>query len=115
MFILLHFFFVAFHHKLQLLVKVDRQPVLQVSTHLFSVLTVAVTDTEEVGVLELAEVGHGDPDVLIHLLRVGRRETGFGCKGKLGHTVCPHLLRVRPSISERLRYKRRFLRLGYIR
>lgn len=45
-------------------------------------------------VLESAEVGHCDPDILVHLVRVARRNACLRCKRKLGHRVRPHLLGV---------------------
>ena len=54
----------------------------------------AIGHREEVAVLESAEVGHCDPDILVHLVRVARRYACLRCKRKLGHRIRPHLLGV---------------------
>ena len=62
--------------------------------HFTPILTVSVSHCEKVTVLEAAKVGHCNPRILIHLVRVGRRLASFGCKGKFGHAICEHLTRV---------------------
>ena len=68
-------------------------------------LAVAISNGEEVAVLEAAEVRHRDPHVLVHLVRVARREAGLRREGELGHCVRVHLLWVTRVVRERLQVR----------
>lgn len=53
-----------------------------------------VGDSEEMAVLEAAEVGHGDPRILVLLVWVRGRLSGLGGERELCDAVCEHLARV---------------------
>lgn len=79
------------------------QPLLHERADFAAVLAVAVGDSEEVAVLEAAEVGHSDPRVLVRLVGIRRRLPGLGSEGELGHAVREHLPRVRRVVAVLLR------------
>ena len=68
--------------------------------HFFAVLTVAVSHREEMAKFHATEVRNCDPHVLIHFVRVTRRDTGLRSKCKLCHRVCVHLFRIRREIAK---------------
>lgn len=58
-------------------------------------LAVTISDREEVAIFETTEVRHGDPTILVGLVRVRWRLASLGCESKFGYAVCKHLFRVR--------------------
>ena len=66
---------------------VERQSVLEEARDFAAVLTVAVTDGEEVAVLEAEHVGGGDVRILISLVRVMRSDTTLCGEGEFRHHV----------------------------
>lgn len=62
---------------LHLILHVERKSVLQETADFSAVLSVAITDREEVAVLETHDVGRGDVGVLICFVRIMSCDTSF--------------------------------------
>ena len=71
-----------------------RQALLHVAGDLAAELAVAISHREEVAVLEAAEVRHGNPGVLVLLVRVRGRLACLCSERELCHAVSVHLARV---------------------
>ena len=69
-----------------------RQLLFEVATDLFTIETMTISHRKEVGILESAEVRHGDPGILVYLVWVAGRETCLGGECKFGHCIGVHLL-----------------------
>lgn len=63
------------------------QPVLEQSTHFSSILAVAITNWEEVAVLQTHDVGRGDVSILVGFVWIVRSYTSLCREGELGHHV----------------------------
>ena len=59
----------------------------------------AICDREKMRILQIAEVRHRDPAVLVDLVRVGGRLACFSCEGEFSYAVGEHLLRVRSVVT----------------
>lgn len=79
------------------------QLLLEISTYFFTMLTMAISDWEEVRVFKTTEMRYSDPSVLIHFLRVTWRKTCFRSKGKFSNCVRVHLFRVRRVVRKWLK------------
>jgi hypothetical protein len=55
-------------------------------------LTVAISNSEEVAVLQTTEVGHSDPSILINLVRVARGKTCLSSECEFSNAIGKHLL-----------------------
>lgn len=69
-------------------------------------LTVTISDGEEVAVLEATEMWHCDPHVLVNLIWVARGQASLGRESKLCHGIRVHLLRIARVVREGLQVRR---------
>ena len=85
---------VLLEHEAHLSLDELRQALLHIARDLAPELAVAISDREEVAVLETAEVRHGNPGVLVLLVRVRGRLARLCSERELRHAVGVHLARV---------------------
>lgn len=69
-----------------------RQSRLEVPTDFLPMLTVSISNSEEVAVLQATEVGNGDPSILINLVRVARGKACFSSECEFCNAISKHLL-----------------------
>ena len=74
------------------MVKVLWESVFKESGNFSTVLTMAITNREEVAVFEATEMRNGNPIILVDFIGVGRGQTSFSGKGKFSNAVGRHLL-----------------------
>ena len=74
------------------MVKVLWESVFKESGNFSTVLTMAITNREEVAVFEATEMRNGNPIILVDFIGVGRGQASFSGKGKFSNTVSRHLL-----------------------
>ena len=98
------FLLVPLDHEADLLVEVGWQTLLQIGTYLLTILAMAITDSEKVAVLQVAEMWHCYPDILIYLFRIGGRNPRFGRECKFSDTVRAHLLWVCTGVRKGSRW-----------
>lgn len=91
---------VSLEHELKLRLQMLRQLLLEEARNLLAMLTVPISNGEEMAELHAAEMRHRDPHVLVDLVRVARRDAGLGGKSKLGDTIGIHLLGVSRKVTE---------------
>jgi len=92
---------VLLEHKPHFSLRELGQSLLHIGRHLPAVLAMAVCNCEEMAVFEATEVGHGDPGILVGLVRVRKGLASLRGEGELGHAVRIHLFWV--SCIERVR------------
>jgi hypothetical protein len=69
-----------------------RQSRLKVPTDFLSMLTVSISNSEEMAVFQATEVGNGDPSILINLVRIARGKTCLSSECEFSNAISKHLL-----------------------
>jgi hypothetical protein len=70
------------------------QPHFHLRRYLAAPLAMAISDREEMTVLQTAKMGDCYPGILVSFVRVAGRLSCFCCECELGYAVCVHLLGV---------------------
>ena len=80
----------------EVLFNLEGQPVLEQTRHFLSIVSMAITDREEVTVTQIEHVWIGQVCILIYLVRIVSRYASLRCERELRHDV---MHRVRISLA----------------
>ena len=94
---------------LEVLLNLERQSVLEQTRNFLSIVTMAITDGEEVTVTQIEHVWIGQVCILIDLIRIVSRNTSLRCERELRHDV---VHRVWISLASTCLFRRRSRCLG---